>query len=177
MHHNVYAKNNERNPQLRADVRNFDYRNNVIYDWGYYDGWGYGIRIKNEPGEPKVNGNFINNYFVAGSVDKDQALVYGLVPGSDTHDRGPFGIVSQGTVVSTSQMGKLYVAGNVLPAENLDQYSTIAQPLPLPSSALVTTWSPFELGSRMVPTVGTGYRTATEQAILNELVARMSASQ
>ena len=25
MHHNVYAKNGERNPQIRADVRDLDY--------------------------------------------------------------------------------------------------------------------------------------------------------
>jgi hypothetical protein len=70
-------------------------------------------------------------------------------------------------------MGKLYVAGNVLPPENLDHYSTIAFALPVPTIAQVTTWSANELKSRMLPSVGTRYRTSTEQAILNELAARM----
>ena len=44
MHHNVWARNDERNPQLRADVADFDYVNNVIYDWGFWTEFGYGIR-------------------------------------------------------------------------------------------------------------------------------------
>lgn len=173
MHHNVYAQNNERNPQIRADVAEFDYVNNVVYDWGYFIGWGFGIRIVNHAGEPKVSGNFINNYFLPGDADPAWALVYGSQPGADLADGGPGGTPAQGTLVTTSAMGELYVAGNLLPEKNRDHFSTVAARLPVPAVARVTTWMPDELKSRLVPYVGMKYRTAGEQAILDELSSAM----
>jgi pectate lyase len=173
MHHNVYAKNGERHPQLRADVRTFDYVNNVIYDWGYFEGGGYGIRVRNESGEPKVNANIVNNYFLPTRASQ-WALVYGSQPGSDGTDNGPSTSPPQGTVVSTSSLGSLYVQGNVLPADNQDQYSTVSVPLFVPASARVTTYPADQLGSQVLPRVGMLYRDLTEQAILNELAGAMS---
>lgn len=174
MHHNVWARNDERNPQLRADVADFDYVNNVIYDWGYWTGFGYGIRIKNEPGEPHVDANIINNYFKSvHSKSQTSALEYGLVDGPDANDSGPTTPVPQGTVITNSIMGALWVAGNVLPAGNLDHYSTISAPHPVPTNAQVTTYSAYELKDRVVPNAGTKYRTAEEQALFSEIVSAM----
>ncbi len=171
MHHNVYAKNGERNPQLRADVRDFDYVNNIIYDWGYFgEGGGYGIRVKNPPGEPQVNGNLVNNWFEP-TIRPAWALVYGTVPGQDSDDGGPAAPVPQGTVVTTSQMGDLYVAGNILPDENEDQYSTVGVPIPVPAYAQVTTAAAADLALEVLPSVGMQYRDAEEQAILDEIAA------
>lgn len=170
MHHNVWARNDERNPQLRADVADFDYVNNIIYDWGYWTGWGYGIHIKNEPGEPQVNGNFINNYFKpVHTKDTNSAMVYGLIDGPDANDGGPITPVPQGTVITNSNMGALWVAGNVLPVGNMDHYSTISASHSVPTNAMVTTCSAYELRDRIVPGVGTKYRTAEEQALLSEM--------
>lgn len=171
MHHNVYAKNGERNPQIRADVRSLDYVNNIVYDWGFFGGWGYGIRIRNDAGEPKVNGNFVNNALIPRGMMPEWALVYGTDPGPDSTDGGPNGSPPQGTVITTSGMGSLWVSGNILPSGNRDQYSTVAAPLPVPSSAQVTTWAATELGVRVLPTVGMKYRTAEEQAIVDEIQA------
>ena len=171
MHHNVYAKNGERNPQMRADVRDFDYVNNIIYDWGYFgEGGGYGIRIKNNPGEPKVNANFVNNWFLP-TIKPAWALVYGTVPGADSYDGGPVLPPPQGKVVTTSSMGDLYVAGNILPAENEDHYATVSQPLPVPPYARVTTFPAANLAAEVLPDVGMRYRDGQEQAILDEIAA------
>ena len=173
MHHNVWARNGERNPQLRADVADFDYVNNIIYDWGYGVGGGYGVRIKNDVNEPKVNGNFVNNYFLAGAVTPAWGLVYGTKPGPDADDGGPAKTPPQGTVVTNSAMGRLWVAGNILPAANKDHYSTIPVPNPVPTNAQATTYSAFELRDRVVPRVGMKYRTTNEQAMLSEMAAHM----
>jgi len=174
MHHNVWARNDERNPQLRADVADFDYVNNVVYDWGYWSGWGYGIRIKNDPGEPQVQANIINNYFKpVHTKDPTAALEYGLADGPDANDGGPLAPVPQGTVITNSAMGGLWVAGNVLPAGNLDHYSTIPAPHPVPTAARVTTYNAYELRDRVVPNAGTKYRTAEEQALFSEVASAM----
>lgn len=105
MHHNVWARNDERNPQFRADDADIDYVNNIIYDWGYWTGWGYGIRVKNEPGEPQVNANIVNNYFKPVHGDPTAGLLYGLGNGPDANDGGPLLPVPQGTVLTNTAMG------------------------------------------------------------------------
>jgi pectate lyase len=169
MHHNVWARNDERNPQLRADDADIDYVNNVIYAWGYWTGRGYGVRIRNEPGEPQVHANIINNYFQTYDGDPTAGLVYGNNPGQDSTDGGPLTPVPQGTVITNSAMGTLWVAGNILPSGNLDQYSTIPAPHPVPTNAQVTTYSAYELRDQVVPNAGMKYRTAEEQALFSEM--------
>ena len=173
MHHNVWAHNDERNPQLRADIADFDYVNNVIYAWGYWTGRGYGVRVRNDPGEPQVNANIINNYFRTDDGDPTAGLVYGENPGPDAHDGGPLTPVPQGTVITNSSLGSLWVAGNILPAGNLDHYSTTAAPHPVPANAQVTTYNAFDLKDKVIPTVGMKYRTADEQVLIAELTAAL----
>lgn len=172
MHHNVFAHNGERNPQLAGDVRDFDYVNNVVYRWGHFTGGSYGMRIKNAPNGPHVRANLVNNYFL-GDVRLKTALVYGTVAGADADDCGPDGSPAQDTVVTSSCMGPLYVRGNVLPADNVDHYSTVPDPIPVPASLRVTTWPASELGTRVLPDVGMRYRDAEEQAILDAILEDM----
>lgn len=174
LHHNVYAKNGERNPQLRADTRNFNMVNNVFYDWGFFgENSGCGTRIRNDSGEPKVSANIINNYWLP-TILPEYSLVYGLDPGADATEGRPAGTTpAQGTVLTNTLMGQLYVAGNQLPPQNMDQYSTIAAPLAVPSSAQVTTWSADQLKANVLPQVGWKFRTADEQAVLDELSSKM----
>jgi pectate lyase len=170
MHHNVLAKSGERNPQIRADVRDFDHVNNIAYDWGWAQGNGYGTRIRQVSGEPKVNGNFVNNAYIPGAVSPSWGLVYGSQPGRDSEDGGPTGPAPpQGTVIGGTNLGSLWVSGNILPAGNQDHYSTTAAPIPVPSYAQVTTWPAAQLGGRVLPSVGMKYRDAEEQAILDEI--------
>jgi pectate lyase len=174
IHHNVWARNAERNPQIRGDVADLDYVNNIIYDWGHWEApFGYGIRIRNVPGEAKVSGNIVNNYFLPVTVSSNSALIYGILPGADADDGGPASAPSQGTVMTNSLMGNLWVSGNRLPAENMDQYSTIPKPNPVPTNAHVTTHHVLELRDRVVPNVGMKYRTEEEQALLYEIAAAM----
>lgn len=173
MHHNVWAHNDERNPQLRADVADFDYVNNIIYAWGYWTGFGYGVRVRNEPGEPKVSANIVNNCFNAGAGDPTAGLVYGDQPGADLTDGGPLPPVPQGTVITNSLLGNLWVAGNILPTANLDQYSTIPAPNPVPTNAQVTTYGAFELKDKVLSDAGMKYRTGDEQALFSEIVSAL----
>ena len=171
IHHNVYARNNERNPQLRADARTIDYVNNFIYDWGYWhENEGYGVRIKNrwEPGEPKVTMNIINNIFIA-TRRPAWALVYGKSPGKEENDQGPDELLPQGSVYTNSDMDSIYVGGNILPGENKDQYSTIDKPIPIPDYARVTIYPANALADSVLNFVGTHYQLADEQDIFDAI--------
>jgi pectate lyase len=171
IHHNVYARNNERNPQLRGDVRTVDYVNNIVYDWGYWkEEQGYGIRLKNKwkPGEPRVTINIINNAFIA-TRRPAWALVYGKDAGGEENDEGPDKVFPQGTVYEESDMDSLYVSGNLLPDENMDNYSTVDNPLPIPDYARVTTWPVEALADSVVPFAGTHFPLDDEQEIFDAI--------
>lgn len=177
LHHNVYAQNDDRNPQVRADVRSFDYVNNVVYDWGYYSGGaGYGVRIRNEPGEPQVNMNVLHNWFVPGDGRASWALVYGRSPGPDNTDGGPSGTPEQGTTVTTTDLGDLYVRGNILPSANRDHYSTIPSPIPTPEWARVDAWDAADL-PHMLRCAGMRYRTRDEADLLAEIYEAMTGTR
>jgi pectate lyase len=168
-HHNVFARNGERNPQLQGNLKDFDYVNNIVYDWGR-GVWGYGLRIRNVTSEGRVNANVVNNLFVAvDTPNPANGLIFGTVAGPDSEDDGPSGTPSQGTVVTTSDMGSLWVSGNILPPENKDQYSTVSGAIPVPPAAQVTTWPASNLRAYVLPGVGTSPRTSAEQALLNEI--------
>lgn len=68
VHHNLYAHNRTRNPKPTVSAENialnFDFRNNVIYDWG--DKAGY----SSDDSMHFVNMNYMNNYLIAGSSTK-----------------------------------------------------------------------------------------------------------
>lgn len=81
-HHNLYAHNNSRNPRPQVlgsgqspGVSNFDFRNNVLFNWG--DQAGY-----NGDEAGTLNMNYVGNYFVAGpttpSSKVSRAFLFGL---------------------------------------------------------------------------------------------------
>ena len=168
VHRNVFARNNERNPQLRGWIRNLDIVNNVMFDWDHQYSWGYGTRIKNEPGEESVYANFINNYYEPLNASS-RALIYGYDPGPDYADGGPPTKQPQGTVYTGSDMGQLWVAGNILPSGNIDEYSTITGPLPIPAWAQVTT-IPAAQAYTFVPQVGMQYKDTRDQDIIDDVM-------
>lgn len=55
-HHNLLAHHSSRNPRFASEQKNIDYRNNVIYNWGYNSAYG---------GEGSIV-NMVANYYKAG---------------------------------------------------------------------------------------------------------------
>jgi len=174
IHHNVFAENNERNPQWRGWIRNMDFVNNVTFGWGYSD-WGFGMRIANHyPEEESIYANIVNNYFKPAYGYAGNAIIYGPVPGWDSDENGPPNPpLSQDTVYTQSDMGDLYVRGNILPLENLDHYSTIPDPLPIPEWAQVTTLAAKDLYT-VVPQVGMQYKDVRDQGVIDRVMAAIA---
>jgi len=82
-HHNLYAHNAARNP--RVNLANLDFRNNVVYNWGYRCGY-------TREGPTYIN--YINNYFKAGPSTTRSARNSVFAPGDD--------------------LARLFLSGNVL---------------------------------------------------------------
>lgn len=67
-HHNLFAHHSSRNPRFASKQQNIDYRNNVIYNWGFNSAYG---------GEGSTI-NMIANYYKSGpatSKDKKNRIV------------------------------------------------------------------------------------------------------
>jgi pectate lyase len=67
IHHNLFAHNYYRNPQVGIDGV-VDYRNNVIYDWGLH-----GLRLQDADGPTRMN--IVGNYAVPGPSTSPTAAV------------------------------------------------------------------------------------------------------
>lgn len=99
-HHNLLVHHTSRNPRFASGCGNTDYRNNVIYNWGYQSCYG---GEKQQTGNPKFNFSKINmvaNYYKPGPATK---------PGEVSHR-----IASPSTHDGAADYGKWYIADNVV---------------------------------------------------------------
>ncbi|MBW2458133.1 MAG: hypothetical protein JRI68_26755, partial [Deltaproteobacteria bacterium] len=153
-HHNVFARNNERQIRLRHHNQQVDFVNNVIYGWGWWDGYGYGLYVNHDPGETNTSINVVANVFhnVASTTsDDDRAIQF---------DHG-------------ADEGNVYFDGNIVPAGEGDNQSN-GPALDIPSFAQVTRSPADGLGSTLVPQVGTHHPSSEEQTLLQEIATAIS---
>jgi hypothetical protein len=113
-HHNLYAHCGTRNPRFAGQAR-CDFRNNVVYDWGFTAAYGEFALL-----------NYAGNY---------------LKPGPSTHQR-PMRFIEGGSYVLP---GSLHLAGNMLEGDDavnrdnwlgadFDRECASASPFPMPAT-------------------------------------------
>ena len=96
-HHNLIAHNESRNPRFASGAGHVDFRNNVIYNWGYNSVYG---GEKQQRGNPKFNFTIINmvaNYYKPGPATRSN--VRSRIVGPSTRD-------------GASDLGQWYVSNN-----------------------------------------------------------------
>ncbi|TWT51905.1 pectate lyase family protein [Allorhodopirellula solitaria] len=99
-HHNLLAHHSSRNPRFASGCGNTDYRNNVVYNWGYNSCYG---GEKQQPGNPKFafsNINMVANYYKPGPA---------TAPGGISHR-----IAGPSTRDGADDYGKWFIADNVV---------------------------------------------------------------
>jgi pectate lyase len=153
IHHNVFARNNERQIRIRHASTDVDLVNNVVYGWGWFEGGGYGLGIQLDPGETNPSLNVIANVF------HFVADLHGTEDGAVVFVRG-------------ADEGQVYFEGNVVPSVEGDLVSSGPR-IDIPVHAAVTTLPAADLGTDVVPHVGTHHPTADEQALLAEIEAAL----
>jgi pectate lyase len=148
-HHNVFARNNERQIRMRHHNELIDFVNNVVYGWGWFEGGAAGLSID-------YNTGVSNEEYPKLNVENN---VYHYVPGlhGDEDD----------AIVRTIN-GEIFFAGNEFPAGELDAYSTSARHA-IPAYARVTTDPAARLCVTAVPGAGTVFATAGEESLLDEI--------
>jgi pectate lyase len=160
IHHNVFTRNGERNPQIKGNVQLLDFVNNVVHNNtvpNYPDGSDtspYGTRIFScgsgcdSPGN--VIANLVNNAYI------DPSAAIELLT-------GPGGGSNAGT----------YIGGNYCsPASNCPA-SPKATPNMIPADYAVTTLATDQLKSRLLAYVGSPNRTAPDLERIDEVAAAL----
>ena len=141
LHHNLFLGNEMRNPQLH-DVRNFDFRNNVIHRWGVY-----GLRAR-----AGSTGNVMHNFFG---------------PGANPNKNQKRALVLMGKAETKSPVGPIHVAGNLGPGKlNLNTIGTASKALRAPA---VTLWPAAEAYRKIIQHVGARPLDKVDQALLKGL--------
>ena len=72
-HHNLIAHNDSRNPRWASGCGYNDYRNNVLYNWGYESSYGGEAQQKGDRRSPPITFSTINmvaNYYQAGPATR-----------------------------------------------------------------------------------------------------------
>jgi pectate lyase len=98
-HHNLLAHHSSRNPRMASGSGNTDYRNNVIYNWGYQSLYG---GEKYQKGSDKFifsNFNIVANYYKPGPATKPGEVMNRIANPSYRND---------------DDYGKWYIADNVV---------------------------------------------------------------
>ena len=78
-HHNLIAHHSSRNVRWASGGGNNDYRNNVLYNWGYNSSYG---GEKQQVGNPKFSSfkiNFVSNYYKPGPATLAGEMSYRIV--------------------------------------------------------------------------------------------------
>lgn len=99
-HHNLIAHNSSRNPRMASGTGNFDYRNNVIYNWGYNSCYGGEQQQVGDPDHAFTTINMVANYYKPGPATEPGQVTYRIANPSYRDVK--------------SDYGKWYIAGNVM---------------------------------------------------------------
>ena len=99
-HHNLLAHHSSRNPRFASGCGNTDYRNNVVYNWGFKSTYGGEVNQINNPKFNFTNINMVANYYKPGPATEPGEASYQLAnPWSRNGD---------------ADYGKWYISGNVM---------------------------------------------------------------
>ncbi|MDB4582412.1 pectate lyase [Draconibacterium sp.] len=100
-HHNLIANHSNRNPRFASGCGNVDYRNNVVYNWGYASTYGAEMAQLSNPDKFYFsNINMVANYYKPGPATQ---------PGEVTHC-----LAAPWSRNGDSDYGKWYIADNVM---------------------------------------------------------------
>lgn len=100
-HHNLIANHGSRNPRMGSGSGFMDYRNNVLYNWGYNSCYG---GENQQVGNPKFafsKFNIVANYYKPGPATEPGNVSYRIIQPSMRNN-------------NTADFGKWYVNGNVV---------------------------------------------------------------
>lgn len=90
-HHNLFIHHTSRNPRMASGSGNTDYRNNVVYNWGYQSLYGGEKQQKGNEQFNFSNFNIVANYYKPGPATKPGEVSYRIANPSFRNESDDFG--------------------------------------------------------------------------------------
>ncbi len=133
-HHNLIADHSSRNPRMASGAGNFDYRNNVIYNWGYNSCYGGEQQQVGDPDHAFTNINMVANYYKPGPATQPGSCTYRIANPSYRDVKTDYGkwYIADNTMVGNSAVTADNWNGGVQPqgGEGDIQYVKLDEPWP-----------------------------------------------
>lgn len=149
-HHNVFAKNNERQIRVRHANRDIEFINNLVFGWGWQDWGGSGLDIAYDTGEENPSLSVIGNIFhhVPQRTSKpDEGVKW---------QRG-------------TNEGKVYFEDNLADSAETEAVSNTTKP----NLSKLAIQPAGDLAKTLLPAFGPKHRSASDKALLDEIAAAM----
>ncbi|MFA6243049.1 MAG: SUMF1/EgtB/PvdO family nonheme iron enzyme [Candidatus Hydrogenedentales bacterium] len=157
MHHCLYAHNASRNPRVNTVV--LDFRNNVIYDWGYRAGY-----TRSDP----CYVNYVGNYLKPGPNTTKSARTKLFAPGDDMARLFLKANTLEGHPKQTGDNSLLLAFSKSVDADALRALSRVSEPFRTPT---VETDSPEQALERVLEHAGAvlPQRDSADSRLMNEV--------
>lgn len=149
-HHNIFAKNNERQIRIRHANREIEFINNLVFGWGWQDWGGSGLHIAYDAGEENPSLSVIGNLYhhVPQRTSKpDEGIKW---------ERG-------------DDEGRVYFEDNLINAAETEVVSNTKKP----SLSKVSIQPASSLVQKVLPIVGSKNRSVADKALLDEIAAAL----
>ena len=134
IHHNLLAHHSSRNFRFASGCGNTDYRNNVVYNWGYNSAYGGENQQVGDAAHAFSNINMVANYYKPGPATSSGSMSYRIVNPSYRDVKTDYGkwYVSDNVVVGNTAVTVNNWNGGVQPSGgNLDSiYLKLSSPWP-----------------------------------------------
>lgn len=137
-HHNLFAHHTSRNPRMASGSGNFDFRNNVIYNWGYNSTYGGEQQQVNDPNHAFSTINMVANYYKPGPATKPGNISYRIANPSYRKVKTDYGkwYVADNVMVGNASVTTDNWNGGVQPQGGMEDLSYVRLNEPWPSMAI-----------------------------------------
>lgn len=153
IHHNLYAYIHERANNVRGNVLDSNFEQNIYHKWDAFGfGGGYATEFRCRGGGCPQRINMTHNHYTSGGVSLNAALEF-------ADDADP---------------AQIYSFQNRFPAEESDDGRAGA---PFSRTDMVDLFAPEELVTHLLPLIGPPSRTSEEEEVFAEVAAQVALDQ
>lgn len=137
-HHNLFAHHTSRNPRIASGCGYFDYRNNVVYNWGFNSCYGGEQQQVGDPDHAFSTINMVANYYKPGPATKPGNTTYRIVNPSFRNVKSDYGkwFVSDNFMEGNATVTADNWNGGVQPQGGFDDLPYVRQYSPWPSMSI-----------------------------------------
>lgn len=137
-HHNLIAHHSSRNPRFASGSGNTDYRNNVIYNWGYNSCYGGENAQKDDARFNFSNFNMVANYYKPGPATRAGEVSYRIANPSYRNSKTDYGkwYVSKNVVAGNKFISSNNWTGGVQPQGGSADIAVLRLDKPWPAMSI-----------------------------------------